>query len=306
MVELNRDMALMYHYVKCRDDFKGSVPIEPIEFRNQIKWGKENFNISTPTEAKQNNNERNLIITFDDATKDQYENAFKILKEENAKGYFAIMSGPLVNREIPVFHLVHVVLSYFKDIEIWEGLKRVFHLPEHLNSLSVNYYHYEHDYYRRNIKYVLNFFLTEEESRFFLERKVLDVFKTKDNFIKTFYMSEQDILHMYNSGMEIGVHCNYHSPYNHEAEDFYNLEIKPCEEYLTNLLGEAPKWYTPAFGGGENFKNMTLNLTSILTSKGYMGGFSTISGTCKISNNEFWHNRIDCNHLIKESYEIVK
>lgn len=40
------DLAVMYHYVMKQADFKGSVPIN---FRKQIRYGKENFEVNIPS-----------------------------------------------------------------------------------------------------------------------------------------------------------------------------------------------------------------------------------------------------------------
>ena len=34
---MDSDIAVMYHYVRARNEWRGSVPIEPKEFESQIK-----------------------------------------------------------------------------------------------------------------------------------------------------------------------------------------------------------------------------------------------------------------------------
>ncbi|MFF5996804.1 polysaccharide deacetylase family protein [Lysinibacillus sp. KU-BSD001] len=289
-----RSLAVMYHYVMKQEEFKGSVPIDPEEFRNQIKYGKENYIVNVPTQCFKDSNY--FLVTFDDATKDQYTNAYQILKEESVKGYFTIMSGPLVDRKIPIFHLVHAILSKVKDKDLWNELNEKFEIPSNIEKISA-IYHYEKDIYRRYNKYTLNFLLLEKQCREFLEEKVYQIYGSLDQFIDCFYISPNEIIEMHENGMEIGVHCVHHRPYEGNAQIFYDSEIKPCKEYLTELLGEAPKWYTPSFGGGQNTQQMMKELTPILKENGFIGGFTTIEGFCDMTNDDFWHHRVDCNKL---------
>lgn len=287
----------MYHYVMNPEEWKGSVPISENEFRIQVQWLKANYYIANPSIKIQKGNEMNVgIISFDDGTKDQYLNAYKILKSENVTGYFTIMSGPLVDKIIPIFHLVHAILSKVDDEALWEDIKKNFEIPENLVELSI-VYSYEKDLYRRYNKYALNFLLKEFECRKYLESKMKEIYGSLEQFIEEFYIQPNEIIEMHKNGMEIGVHCVHHRPYSGDAQIFYDEEIRPCKEYLTNLLGEAPKWYTPAFGGGENTRLMLKELTPILKENGFIGGFTNIEGFCDMTNGDFWHNRVDCNKL---------
>lgn len=225
-------------------------------------------------------------------------NAYHILKEKNVKGYFTIMSGPLVERKILISHLVHVILSKVVDRILWGEINRKFDIPSNIEEIST-IYHYEKDIYRRYNKYVLNFLLSEDICRFFLEEKVQRIHGSLDEFIEHFYISPKEIIEMHKNGMEIGVYCVHHCPYEGDAQVFYENGAKPCQQYLTELLGEAPKWYTPAFGGGQNTAKMLRELTPILKVNGFIGGFTTIEGFCDMTNDDFWHNRVDCNKLDK-------
>lgn len=289
------DLAVMYHYVMKKSYFKGSVPIEPQLFQEQVRQGKVKYNVGTPSKVHKNH-KTNFLITFDDATKDQYINAYQILKVEGVKGYFTIMSGPLVEKKIPVFHLVHAILSKLEDEVLWNDLCSKFKIPENIEEIS-KVYHYEKEKLRRYNKYILNFLLAEEDSRAYLEEMMTEIYGSLEEFIKQFYISPKEIIEMHENGMEIGVHCVHHRPYSGDAQLFYNEEIRPCKDYLTQLLGEVPKWYTPAFGGGQNTTLMLKELTPILKKNGFIGGFTTIEGFCDLSSDDFWHNRVDCNKL---------
>lgn len=291
-----QDLVLMYHYVRNPQEWTGSVPISPENFKKQVQWAKEHYEIVIPSEMNKKTSKPKCIISFDDATKDQYENAFKILKELDVPGYFAIMSSPLVERRVPVFHLIHTVLSHFEDKQIWLEIK------DELGDIDIDglseIYSYEQNKYRRYVKYILNFHWEEQQSRLFLESKVIKLYGSLEKFIEQFYISESEIKEMHAAGMEMGVHCVNHLPYYENAADFYEVEIAPCKRYLESLLDTEINWYTPAFGGGLKAEQMREQLGSILVGKGFKGAFTTVKGYANLDSKDFWHNRIDCNQLI--------
>ncbi|MCR6523203.1 polysaccharide deacetylase family protein [Lysinibacillus capsici] len=289
------DLVIMYHYVMEPEEWKGSVPISPSDFRKQVEWAKEHYEIIKPEDIHKQTQKPKCIISFDDATKDQYTNAFRILKELNVPGYFTIMSGPLIERKVPIFHLVHTVLSHFKEEQIWEEVFQQVNVTEIKNKSDI--YSYEMNEYRRYVKYLFNFYWSEEQSRPYLERKVTSIYHTLENFIEEFYLSEREILEMDASGMSIGVHSVNHLPYEGNPQGFYDKEIRGCKNYLEKLLNKDVKLYTPSFGGGEQSIQMQVELLPILIENGFILGFTTEKGFTDMRNG-FWHKRIDCNQLI--------
>lgn len=288
------DVAVMYHYVRPKD-WKGIVPLEPEKFEEQIDLLSKSYEIISPEDLHKPRGLRpRCILTFDDGTKDQYTNAFSIMKKKGVPGYFTVMSGPLKNKVVPIFHLVHIVLSFHSDEEIWNELSSMYDVSS-VPDLS-SCYHYEQDMYRRYNKYTLNFLLTAAEARSYLFDKAIKIFGSSDEIIDQYYVNKNEFLEMKSQGMTIGVHGNYHIPYSGDAADFFINEIEPCVEFMRNELSIEPRWYTPAFGGGENQKNMVTDLEPILREHGFQGAFTTTAG----KNNglsSFWLNRYDCIHV---------
>lgn len=290
-----QDIVIMYHYVREKESWTGSVPISPEVFRKQIEWAKENYEIISPDDMNKITKKPKCIISFDDATKDQYTIAYKILKELDVPGYFTVMSAPLESGVVPIFHLVHTVLSHINDEEVWNELNAKFEIPD-LTEKSA-YYSYEPNVYRRYNKYVFNFLLDEQSCRRYLEEKVEKLYGSIQSFIKAFYISIEDLVEMKENGMTLGVHCVKHLPYKGDAQEFYNTEIAPCKVFMQQELGITPKWFTPAFGGGENAIQMRAELEPILRANGFKGAFTTIEDYTILNNNNFWFNRFDCNRL---------
>ena len=88
---------LMYHSINDNDP-KNKMVLPINMFKEQMLWLKENdFNTLTLDEAMialENDSipENPVVITFDDGYIDNYENAFPILKENNIKATFFIIT----------------------------------------------------------------------------------------------------------------------------------------------------------------------------------------------------------------------
>ncbi|WP_139209634.1 polysaccharide deacetylase family protein [Paenibacillus sp. NFR01] len=284
----------MYHYVQV-PGLKGIHPLHPDLFEKQLDWVLQNYEVVVPDDLeKPRQSKPRCVITFDDATKDQYEIAFPILKSRGIPAYFTFMSGIFTNRKVPVVHLVHAALSFFTDEEIWEEICSKFDTSQVKENSQI--YSYEPDIYRRYNKYALNFYLSEEESRSVLEPKLIEKFQTWDRFIESYYINLDEWKVINHAGMSIGVHAVDHKPYCGVAERFFANEIKPCKQFIQEHLGFSPKWYTPAFGGGTLYQDMILKLRPVLEKEGFAGGFTTLAGF-NDENNRFWLNRFDCNRI---------
>lgn len=290
------DIALMYHYVRNPETFKGSVPVSKEKFRWQMEQLVKKYDIVSPDDLVNNSNTNRCVITFDDGTKDQYENAYSILKEMGLPGYFTVMSGPLVNKEIPIFHLVHILLSEFNDEETFKEIKTNFDLPDLSNAHNI--YAYEHNISRRYIKYLLNFAWTPTQSEEYLKQKVTSKYNNLNQFINDFYILPNEFKKMSKDGMTIGVHAHKHIGFTGDGEQFFKDEIKPCMNFINENLNIVPQWYTPTFGGGENKNKMKENLEGVLKRNGVKGVFTTNEGVNKASNS-YWLNRFDCTKFNK-------
>ncbi|MNW52883.1 Polysaccharide deacetylase [compost metagenome] len=283
----------MYHYVREQNDWKGIHPIRPDAFAQQIDVILQTHQIVSVDELRKPSSKPKAIITFDDGTKDQYQYAFDILCKKGIPAFFAVMSGPRTTGRIPLVHLVHAVLSFMPDEQLWEIISDSYEIKNVFEESSI--YQYETNLFRRYNKYVLNFLLDEQEARSILEPIFEMIFPNKSTFLEDYYLSDSEIIEMDRTGMTIGVHGHNHIPYNENPESYFKNEILPCKNYL-NKLGINSRWYTPPFGGGKLFLGMQQHLTPILIEQGFLGGFSTYPGIIN-ELGSFWFPRIDCNKL---------
>ncbi|MCL9662465.1 polysaccharide deacetylase family protein [Paenibacillus hunanensis] len=288
------NLAVMYHYVRKQEGWRGIFPLSPQDFSYQIDELSKTYDIISLDQMDTPRSKPWCVLTFDDGTKDQYTNAFEILKRKGVPAYFTVMSGPAVSGVVPMVHLVHSVLSFVPDEEIWEQIC-LKHDTTGIEEASI-IYAYEPKRLRRYNKYMLNVKLTTEEATEILGSLFESLFPNKHQFIHDFYLTEQEIKHMYREGMTIGIHGHDHLSYFGDAQQFYDREIQPCREYLNKVLGFRSDWYTPAFGGGVQHKEMKEQLTPILIANGFKGAFSTVPKEVP-HDRGFWIDRIDCAKL---------
>ncbi|WP_179030816.1 polysaccharide deacetylase family protein [Paenibacillus kribbensis] len=288
------NIAAMYHYVREKKGWDGIVPMHPHDFEVQLDLISKTHKIISLDEIDKYNSQPWCILTFDDGTKDQYTVAYDILKRKGIPAYFTIMSGLHITGNVPLVHLVHTVLSFKSDEELWELLSGTYDTSGVEEESQI--YKYEQKKLRRYNKFMLNFKLSVTEATVFLESIFQSLFPDKQKFINDFYISTEEIVEMSRAGMTIGVHAHNHIPYNGDPQEFYDIEIGPCKDWMKSVLGINPIWYTPAFGGGVNQKLMLDKLTPVLVQNGFVGAFSTREGEIS-DNREFWMDRIDCIRL---------
>lgn len=288
------NLAVMYHYVREPEEWKGSVPISPKAFEKQLDQLSRTHEFVLPDELNKKTAKPKCVLTFDDATKDQYEIAFDIMRRKGIPGYFSVMSGPLAEQEVPVFHLVHAALSLFDEPFLWEALRLELTADEVRKLDAANgIYAYEQSETRRFIKYALNFILDAGRSKRFLEEMVYARFGSKEAFIDRMYISIEEFRIMRRAGMTLGVHCARHYPFDGDAAEYFVREIAPCARFMEEQFGVKPAWYTPPFGGGEKKDLMKASLEGILLANGFKGAFTTTRGIID-DPASFWLDRIDC------------
>ena len=84
---------LMYHNVSPKSNLSIGLTISVDKLEEQILFLKKknyNFLFASQLENEQDNNSKNIVITFDDVTVNQLEFAYPILKKHNVKATFFI------------------------------------------------------------------------------------------------------------------------------------------------------------------------------------------------------------------------
>jgi len=91
---------LMYHHIRDyvgKDKIEASLSTTPTDFAKQLAWLKDNnFHTITFSDLFSGKVEdKSIILTFDDGYRDNYETAYKKLKNNGQKGNFFVFSGAI-------------------------------------------------------------------------------------------------------------------------------------------------------------------------------------------------------------------
>jgi peptidoglycan/xylan/chitin deacetylase (PgdA/CDA1 family) len=93
--------VLMYHCIGDNSSDAKELYVTPLEFKKQLKYLKDAG--YTPIDFKQADNTKSIIrpviITFDDGYKDNYTNAYPLLKEFNFKATIFLISSAIGKKQ---------------------------------------------------------------------------------------------------------------------------------------------------------------------------------------------------------------
>lgn len=292
-------LAVMYHYVRAddRQRWPGLFPLEPREFEAQLDFlehfgdivGPETFGVGTPERPQ-------ILLTFDDGTRDHYTQVFPILRQRGLVGLFGVMSGPTVDRHMPAVHLAHAVLSSIPDEEVWSRLGARFSQSRLGNTTESKALYVYDEPLRARIKFTLNFGLRTDESAAFLQ-SCLEERGELDALLDAWYLTDDQIREMHRAGMRFAVHAHHHLAYQSPASSFYDRELRPCATWLADLTGSDPVDYIAAFGGSNAHDDNPRELEALLTQQGYRRAFLTEKGVENAPLKGLFCKRVDSAEL---------
>lgn len=280
----------MFHYVTTNFNY---FHFNKFDFEQAILELMSSYNIIGLAEAKKKiitneNSDNDIILTFDDGTKDHYETVYPILKKYGIKGVF-FLSSNIFHKEILDIHLIHRLISKVKVDELFIEINNL--LKE--NKVLVNsedFINNRFDNYKmKYIKQLLQFILPDGIRNKIL-MQLISKYKISLNF-NEYYLSPEKAVEMKCNGMDIGLHTKSHKRLNllskieQEEEILENLSI--LNNY--NLISEVKALSYP-------FGNYNKDTIDILKSYNIDMGF-TIDDSALKNQSLFEIGRIDCNYL---------
>jgi len=250
----------MYHYVR---DLKNSryPSIKGLDinlFKEQIKYMRKHYNIITMEEVIHSIDnqvkipEKSVLLTFDDAYSDHYNNVFPILEKYNLQGSFYVPAKAITEHTVLDVNKIHFILASVENkTNIVIDIKNLI-----LNyKTEYNLKDFEHYYaklakasrYDRGevifIKRLLQVELIEE-----LRMKIVNylfekyVGMSESAFSRELYMNEEQLSHMLRSGMHIGNHGYNHYWWNHLTKEEMNEELDLSTDFLHKLGVDMTNW----------------------------------------------------------------
>jgi peptidoglycan/xylan/chitin deacetylase (PgdA/CDA1 family) len=273
-----------HHYI--REDFNSKYPsifgISPKLFEKKLKLYSNNYSILDQTDlvnilnGEVKNNNKSVLITFDDGLKEQFELAFPILEKYNRKAVFFINTLSLLEPRVLTVHKIHIVRSLIHPSHIIEefrnfsnALKISFDFEEVQTKATM---HYKYDNKESGfLKYVLNFILSEIEKETFINNLFFEVCKLNEEHIwSILYMNREQILKLGKLNM-IGSHSHDHLPLGQLKKEDQITNVRMSKQILENLIDKPILGFSYPYGNIEAVKGVA----EILKSEGYSYGVTT-------------------------------
>ncbi|MEK7117369.1 MAG: polysaccharide deacetylase family protein [Patescibacteria group bacterium] len=291
-----------YHYVENpRPGKSGIHPCSIIEFEKQMEFLSKNYKIVSIPEvfnsSKENITGKFCAITFDDGLKDQYENAFPVLKKYDISATFFPITSTLSNR-IPPTHKLHVLLSISSAEEIsnifsnfidkfYPDLKTIYSIPKDKRIYSRRLHE---DILTANLKETLISLNYDIKNRFL--RYCFKMFHLDEKSIsKEIFMSEEELKKISKEGMNIGGHSHGHYSMEAVNPDFIKKDIQLSCEILSEMLDNYSRIYSYTHGHNSN------SGIKILTELGFEYGVTTQQRGFGKTEDPFLLPRYDSNDI---------
>lgn len=248
--------VIMYHYV--RDLQKSKYPkikgLDTKEFKFQIEYLKKHYNFISVEQLLDSIDLRlklppnAVLLTFDDAYADHYDNVFPILLKNNIKGAFFPPIKAIIEHEVLDVNKIHFILAKCQD-----SSKLIQLIFNELDSYRVQHNLYSNDFYYKKLAHANRFDSSEtifikrilqNELIYELRKKIVDklfniiVGIDEIEFSKELYMSTNQIMEMYSNGMHFGSHGYDHFWLNTLDYKEQEVEIIKSIDFIKSIGGD--------------------------------------------------------------------
>jgi peptidoglycan/xylan/chitin deacetylase (PgdA/CDA1 family) len=257
---MNNLTIVTYHYIR---DLKNSryPDIKGLDinlFKEQINYMRKHYHIITMEEVIYSIDnqakipDKSILLTFDDAYSDHYNNVFPILDKYKLQGSFYTPSKAITEHVVLDVNKIHFILASVKN-----KLDLINDLKELVKAYQKEYQLEDFEYYYKKlaqkdhkdtkdvvfIKRLLQVELKEElrikiiNSLF---EKYIDI--KESAFSRELYMSEEQLKHMLRSGQHIGNHGHNHYWWNSLNKEEMSKELDLSINFLEKLGVDMNNW----------------------------------------------------------------
>jgi len=248
------------------------------DFDAQIRMIAENFDVVSLADFETilpNGRGRRVMITFDDGYRDNYSNAYPILKSHGIPATFFITTGFLDNAQLPWWDEIAWMVrsSPLKALEPnrWTTASVSFDEPD--RELAINRL--------LSIYKGLSGSFTDEYLKFLGE--ALQCGRGPDQVAHELWMTWDMIREMRDNGMTFGGHTHTHPILANLSPEEQDVEIGTCHRRLIEELGEPIDAFSYPVGGPKSFNAATRDA---LARHGFRWSFTYLGGYCHYSQQD--------------------
>lgn len=276
MKSLQGAKAIMFHHFDDNTHPKVQGSINKTEFVSLLQKIMQNYKIIEPrhfTEKIRNGNieENEIVITFDDSLKSQFDVAYPILKQYGLKAFFFIYSAPFESKQTNFEIYRHFRTTQFENIEsFYQSFFSELNLdPVDLNSLKqiTDNYLSSYNFYTINDKifrYLRDFVLKENEYEEAMKNMMKNCQWDENKVREKLWMNNKQIQILHEEGNEIGLHSYSHpmvmSKLNYENQlSEYQLNYN----HIKKVLGNSPNSMSHPCGDFNENTKLVLNKLNI-------------------------------------------
>jgi peptidoglycan/xylan/chitin deacetylase (PgdA/CDA1 family) len=252
-------ILVMYHYVRDPDE-DGLASCSVADFEGQVEHLLRHYEPLEPDALLAAVRERTpipdgFVLTFDDGTRDHWDNALPVLERHGLHGIFAPIGLPYLDGRIPFVQKNQFVRGRLGE----EGLPDAYlaaaaELAPDLDVAGIMAAAPIGDYRRGTEKYLRFKYASNRLIPRDLSERVLDrlfhehVSPDEAGFIRELYVSTDEIVELRRRGHTIACHSISHPSLPQLEEDEQEREIAGSVDWLEGLLGERPAWFNYPYG----------------------------------------------------------
>ena len=246
-------IAINYHYIRHSfgAPYEGIYGVTPAQLESQLKMlgsvgefvGPDQVRAAVRGDVRLP--EKSILVTFDDGLKEQYENAWPILRRLGIPAIFFVNTAPIMSGKVLLVHKIHLLRSNIAPEEFVQRLAR--HAAEHNINLDVRsesdealkHYSYDPPEVAR-LKYFLNFRLKPNERDTLVELLFAEAFPGREREIcEELYTTRSQIEELASFGF-IGSHSHEHFPLGLLSDEQAEEQIMLAQTCLSEWAGYLP------------------------------------------------------------------
>ena len=255
-------ILVMYHYVRDPDNgtYRGINACPVPDFEGQVEHLLRNYEPLEPDALLAAAREGTpipdgFVLTFDDGTRDHWDNALPVLERHGLHSLFAPIGLPYLQARIPFVQKNQFVRGRLGE----DGLPDAFvaaaaeiapdvNVNEMLEQAPIGDYRRGTEKYLR-FKYASNRLIPFELSVSVMDRLFAEhVSDDEAAFARELYLSTDEIVELRRRGHTLAGHSISHPSLPRFGEGAQEREIAESVAWLGELLGEPVEWFNYPYG----------------------------------------------------------